>query len=108
MKGNLITFLLIIIVLIVACDEQKYSALLVVTGKIIELSEDVYGIDGVTKEVGKYISNSKNVKYKISWLPDAVKDKILHSPDTEFRYFYRILENGNDQDWSTTIEIVTD
>ena len=108
MNRNFIVLLLVLIFFSIACEEQDSSELWVVSGKIIELSENVYGIDGVCKEVGKVISISKKVKYKISWLPQAVKEYVHREPDAEHRYFYKIIEKGNDRDWTTTIEIVTD
>lgn len=108
LKSNVIALLSIVVMLFLACQEQGSSELLVVSGRIIELSEDVYGIDGTSTVAGKLISISRKVKYRISWLPQEVREHARREPDTEFRYYYRILENGNDQDWSTTIEIITD
>lgn len=90
-----------------ACDDQESPELLVVSGKILELSEGVYGIYGKSKEAGKIFSVSKEVKYKISWLPEAVKKHVRREPDTVFKYYYRILKKGNGEDWSTIIEIIT-
>lgn len=108
MKGNLIALLLTVTMLLFACDVQESPEFLIVSGKIIELSGNVYGIDGMSRVAGKLISLPKKVRYKISWLPRSVKEHVRREPDTKFKYYYRILENGNALDWSTTIEIITD
>lgn len=100
---------LVIMSVLVSCKEEDSSTpFYMVIGKIVKLSTDSYGIDGQSQTFDRIFPPKKNVKYRLSWLPQEVKDHVAVKPSTIYKYYYRITELGSDLDWSTTIAIITD
>jgi hypothetical protein len=104
-----ILFSIITSLIFLSCDEEYSNEQFnMATGTIVKLSADNYGIDGESKVVGRFLSPTKRVKYRLVWLPQEVKNYIEKAPEAVYKYYYRVIAQGGDLDWSTTIEIITD
>lgn len=79
----------------------------VVEGQIIQLSANNFGINGTTKPVGRISFFKKKVRYKIVVLSPETITYALTNPNSSFRFIYIVVIQGRADDWSTTIQILT-
>lgn len=100
-------YIILLIVTFFSHCSAEHEPYWVVKGQVSQLSANNFGISGTTKPVGRFVIFNKKVRYKIDYLPPETITHALNNPTISFRFIYIIIIQGKADDWSTTIQILT-